>query len=106
MYRNHDPEEGSQEKEKMNKQTNYKSDGGQSLKKKKKKKQYANLTDKDIHDKALKKAHRKFNKSMDSIGTDNYVKGSTPEEYSENIQKTMKRLKKKRAGTGNHPLNR
>jgi hypothetical protein len=89
-----------------NKQTDYKSDGeygydkdpiapampGQKKespfapvesskpKKKKKKKDYANLSDEEIEAKAYKKADRKFNKSMDSL--------------------------KKRAGTGNHPLNK
>ena len=88
----------------MNKQSDYKSDPGQSLKKKKK--NNANLTDEEIDKKATKRADRKFNKSMESIKTDKYIKGSMPEEYFANKDKARKRLKKKRAGTGNHPMNK
>ena len=85
------------------KQTFHKGDGGQSLKKKKKN---ANLTDEEIEKIAKKRADRKFNKSMESMKTGNYIKGSMPEEYYANKDKAIKRLKKKRAGTGNHPMNK
>lgn len=90
-----------------NKQTDYKSDGGQSLKKKKKR-DYANLTDEEIDKIAKKRADKKMNKALESFGTDKYVPGAMPDEYYANKDKARERLKKKKkkAGTGNHPLNK
>ena len=92
----------------MNKQNQYTEDGGSnSSKKKKNKNKNANLTDEGIHNKASKRALKKTHKALDSVGTEDYVEGSaSPEAYSKNYNKTVKRLKKKRAGTGNHPMSK
>ena len=45
-------------------------------------------------------------KALKSYGTDKYVPGAMPDEYFANKDKARERLKKKRAGTGNHPMNK